>query len=1645
MGHNSRTFSKDHKNAKSSKEGTKKNIKTSLNKLQARNETLFGSAGRNFYNPNSRFDYGGAYDMYPFGGVNTKTHTHMAQGGWLNKYEGGGPKAQVDVTTPEDLVNMKGLGYPIYTGQKDFYDKFKDAKTFVKTKANPKGINSPFFYEPEGDAKDPLKNSWINEGWDGYDDYPLRYNYQEFVPSTDHTPVCKGEQCTARANRAIGTMYFQTGDSFYQNPDVTKKDMGVTYTTAAAPTAAQQQQYDYMIGDKEFGSLDAWDVVQQAKKKIPKNVLYSAVVDVPKEAEEDSYARSEYVEKYEKTALKAKDVWKKYDIPIGSYINVGLRTGGPYINSRKDIIAGSHTLRVTGYTDEGEPLVADYGTIVPLSKSMYADDSHDFVAGIVTVPGKEKYTYKWFKEQARAASKPNTTPYVKDIKSEKYGGRYKTFHDNIVKEKNYIATKLGVDSQTYDQYAKIALTLGGVETDFGKGKVFNLPFLDSMGESTGVAQVTESNVADKYKKTLAKYKDDPEAYNAMSALLYVRELDKYKDKWLKSGEKAGERPFNRTDESSIKNIVREAQGRKQQGYINSDIVLSGPGSNGKSPQDVFRYTDANDKPREIRLPFKQFWQSDADYEEEVNEVLKKEDPTLRFSDKGDKGGRTIYKKTKGNTIPKTLEDFVYYAWQTPNAVAYGDAQGNSTYYQKAKAIQAKLFGEKLAQKKLGGASDWLDKYATGGPIVNAPNYEKWKAKLPKALQYEGDYDLRGLYNSNPNTKPSADLHFPDTFKLPNHPTFSEESIYAKPPLRFGSWSQESQGDYLPPKDIYSKYSNGGTTGEWLDKYEDGQEVSSGDPKTKKRFSPLLQSVMDDRASNVSNPKAKIPASLINPAYNNVKVAPTKQATISQTKPDYRSAIAKKEEMQRGLENENLILNKQTGQYQKSLVENTPANQMKLLLGAGAAPFIAAGALSGAGRLASSGIWPALGTALEASPSWASGLSINNAFGVLGMNSIVNKGLLSDEYAKNIRDANGAWETTMAVGEPVFDVFNAVSLATKMGPAFYNAAQNLGKYLTEETALKNASKLNPKAFKENPLYYYRGIGEEGLKTAQETNLIGSKNPQVYTSPYFAKQGDFKIAKHFNPDVIVEAKGKSLYDDLTNLNKDDLVFTRSNMGSVPLKHSSLSKVTPGVNLEGDLADVGLEGISLNNPNIRILKKDWWQGYKPIEFNKNIPGSSNVGASVENKLINSNTQLSDPIHIKAVEHVNENVKNLKSIPKSQVVNSQFGHTYVLPEGMTIDNLNMSDLEGAKLDDVYNSIVKLNPELKNINVPKKHVLGAVSSNMAPQDIADINKLPRVPQFIEHDPTMGFVDNFKKAYNETKWKNFTDTHEGFDFRFSPERQKEIMRSYNPKLNVDAVDDVGRGLTRNTNELPPPPHEIILDEHSINLERLTPKNKRKMMSFDDSDIGGGLTLRNNPSRVKNTEDILGTKRSIKSVMDKKTGESIDLKTWKDDDGQLYYYMSANMPSSKIKAGKAYMEIEKHIPKGASLLENSSLSYDSFLNILKQTKNPKFETFVKGKIDMNNSAKNAAFKIKPMGTAGLTEFAYKKHADNAVNELNLLLDKYNLPNANVTNEHGNYSIQLPNIGLKKLYSIIGLNAIGAGALQQKKRGGWLDNY
>lgn len=74
-------------------------------------------------------------------------------------------------------------------------------------------------------------------------------------------------------------------------------------------------------------------------------------------------------------------------------------------------------------------------------------------------------------------------------------------------------------------------------------------------------------------------------------------------------------------------------------------------------------------------------------------------------------------------------------------------------------------------------------------------FQKWKKQYaPKDSGH--DYDLRGAFKAG--LKPDSKTgHWPDTFKKPNHPTFSNESKYAKDrPDLAGHW----EGDkYVPPK------------------------------------------------------------------------------------------------------------------------------------------------------------------------------------------------------------------------------------------------------------------------------------------------------------------------------------------------------------------------------------------------------------------------------------------------------------------------------------------------------------------------------------------------------------------------------------------------------------------------------------------------------------------------------------------------------------------------------------------------------------------------------------------------------------------------------------------------------------------------------
>ena len=92
---------------------------------------------------------------------------------------------------------------------------------------------------------------------------------------------------------------------------------------------------------------------------------------------------------------------------------------------------------------------------------------------------------------------------------------------------------------------------------------------------------------------------------------------------------------------------------------------------------------------------------------------------------------------------------------------------------------------------------------------NIKGFDQWYGVLSQVLGLDPDpnplkhsYDYKGYYKANAQGKEQQNIsemlkgsqHFPDTYKLPTHPTFSDENIYSNETTKGGHW----KGDTFQP-------------------------------------------------------------------------------------------------------------------------------------------------------------------------------------------------------------------------------------------------------------------------------------------------------------------------------------------------------------------------------------------------------------------------------------------------------------------------------------------------------------------------------------------------------------------------------------------------------------------------------------------------------------------------------------------------------------------------------------------------------------------------------------------------------------------------------------------------------------------------------
>lgn len=217
------------------------------------------------------------------------------------------------------------------------------------------------------------------------------------------------------------------------------------------------------------------------------------------------------------------------------------------------------------------------------------------------------------------------------------------------------------------------------------------------------------------------------------------------------------------------------------------------------------------------------------------------------------------------------------------------------------------------------------------------------------------------------------------------------------------------------------------------------------------------------------------------------------------------------------------------------------------------------------------------------------------------------------------------------------------------------------------------------------------------------------------------------------------------------------------------------------------------------------------------------------------------------------------------------------------------------------------------------------------------------------------------------------------------------------------------------------------------LKTRAPKTGPKQFTFlEDLDIGHGMIERTpNPLSNKNP----GLIKEIHIAGDK--SKRIQLMSGVTPDGRKTHFFSASMPDNQLQAGRAFKQLEKHIPKGSLILENKSLSNDSFYNMLrKASKTKEFQVSHEGFVPLNNSAKRNIFVNQDKVIPGWQDVKFEDfgEARKALAEINAKITHPGIQKAKLsktvhdfqTVEGGDFikktvfGIDIPNIGLTKLY-------------------------
>ena len=210
---------------------------------------------------------------------------------------------------------------------------------------------------------------------------------------------------------------------------------------------------------------------------------------------------------------------------------------------------------------------------------------------------------------------------------------------------------------------------------------------------------------------------------------------------------------------------------------------------------------------------------------------------------------------------------------------------------------------------------------------------------------------------------------------------------------------------------------------------------------------------------------------------------------------------------------------------------------------------------------------------------------------------------------------------MAASQGAANIQDAIEAAMIMeggmfaGKLIGKGAKAAAKYATEQTALKNAYKLNPYAFKPNKSNWYRQVGDPGYEDAIKTGMIRGVNEDLNKSmlgkidePYFYKGEPFFDAIDIKPTGNQSDKflieGKFSTGDIIPAAGDNRWIKHMN---------NLSE--KGILDNIDFGVVQKDANLRNLENFNVYQKNWLKRYKEVPKPKS--SINNIGTELESEI--------------------------------------------------------------------------------------------------------------------------------------------------------------------------------------------------------------------------------------------------------------------------------------------------------------------------------------------------------------------------------------------------------------------------------------------